>query len=49
VSLTNSSAFSPSDAMPLSTRADALMGLQSTAALLTTLLVMARDVGSATS
>ena len=46
LSLTNSSAFSPTDTMPLSTRAKALMGLQSTAALLTTLLVIARAVGS---
>jgi len=49
VSLTNSSAFSPTDTMPLSTRAKALMGLESTAALLTTLLVIARAVGSFTS
>lgn len=49
VSLTNSSAFSPTDTMPLSTRAKALMGLQATAALLTTLLVIARAVGSLTS
>ena len=35
--------------MPLSTRAKALMGLEATAALLTTLLVIARAVGSLTS
>lgn len=46
VSLTNSSAFSPTDTMPLSTRAKALMGVQATAALLTSLLVIARAVGS---
>jgi hypothetical protein len=46
LSLTSSSAFSPTDTMPLSTRAKALMGLQATAALLTTLLVIARAVGS---
>ena len=46
LSLTNSSAFSPTDTMPLSTRAKALMGLEATAALLTTLLVIARAVGS---
>jgi hypothetical protein len=46
VSLTNSSAFSPTDTMPLSTRAKALMGLEATAALLTSLLVIARAVGS---
>ncbi len=46
LSLTNSSAFSPTDTMPLSTRAKALMGVQATAALLVTLLVIARAVGS---
>jgi hypothetical protein len=35
LSLTNSSAFSPTDTMPLTSRAKALMGLQATAALLT--------------
>ena len=35
MSLTNSSAFSPTDTMPLSSRAKTLMGLQATAALLT--------------
>ncbi|MCW2799294.1 MAG: hypothetical protein JWQ70_766, partial [Aeromicrobium sp.] len=48
VSLTNSSAFSPTDTMPLTTRAKALMGVQATAALLTSLLVIARAVGSLT-
>ena len=46
LSTTNSSAFSPTDTMPLSTRAKALMGLEATAALLTTLLVIARAVGA---
>lgn len=46
VSLTNSSAFSPTDTMPLTTRAKALMGIQASAALLTSLLVIARAVGS---
>ena len=46
VSLTNSSAFSPTDTMPLSSRAKLLMGLEATAALLTSLLVIARAVGS---
>ncbi len=46
MSLTNSSAFSPTDTMPLSSRAKVLMGLQATAALLTSLLVIARAVGS---
>ncbi|XGX80668.1 hypothetical protein LQK93_03508 [Terrabacter sp. BE26] len=46
VSLTNSSAFSPTDTMPLSPRAKALMGLEATAALLTSLLVVARAIGA---
>ncbi|MCW2757341.1 MAG: hypothetical protein JWO46_1087 [Nocardioidaceae bacterium] len=46
LSLTNSSAFSPTDTMPLTTRAKALMGTQATAALLVSLLVVARAVGS---
>jgi hypothetical protein len=46
LSTTNSSAFSPTDTMPLSPRAKILMGVQSTAALLTSLLVIARAVGS---
>jgi hypothetical protein len=46
VSLTNSSAFSPTDTMPLTSRAKMLMGLQATAALLTSLLVIARAVGA---
>lgn len=46
LSLTNSSAFSPTDTMPLTTRAKTLMGIESTAALLTSLLVIARAVGS---
>lgn len=46
LSLTNSSAFSPTDTMPLSTRAKVLMGIEATAALLTSLLVIARAVGS---
>ena len=46
VSLTNSSAFSPTDTMPLSSRAKILMGIEATAALLTSLLVIARAVGS---
>lgn len=45
VSLTNSSAFSPTDTMPLTTRAKALMGTQATAALLVTLVVIASAVG----
>jgi hypothetical protein len=46
LSTTNSSAFSPTDTMPLSTRAKTLMGIQATAALLTSLLVIARAVGA---
>ena len=46
VSLTDSSAFSPTDTMPLTARAKTLMGLEATAALLTSLLVIARAVGS---
>src|SRR6478736_9535486 len=46
VSLTNSSAFSPTDTMPLTGRAKILMGLQATAALLVTLVVVSFAVGS---
>ena len=45
VSLTNSSAFSPTDTMPLSARAKILMGVESTAALITSILVIAKGVG----
>ncbi len=44
VSLTNSSAFSPTDTMPLRPRTKMLMGLQATAALITSVLVIARGV-----
>jgi len=46
LSLTNSSAFSPTDTMPLSSRAKLLMGTQATAALLVTLVIIARAVGA---
>ena len=46
LSLTNSSAFSPTDTMPLTNRAKILMGLEATAALMTSLLVIARAVGT---
>jgi hypothetical protein len=46
VSTTNSSAFSPTDTMPLTSRAKVLMGIQATAALLTSLLVIARAVSA---
>jgi uncharacterized membrane protein len=44
VSLTNSIAFSPTDTMPLTLRAKALMGLESLIAAMTVLLVAARAV-----
>ncbi|MFE2922754.1 hypothetical protein [Streptomyces goshikiensis] len=44
VSVTNSTAFSPTDTMPLSTRAKLMMAIQSVAALMTSLLVIARAV-----
>ena len=46
LSLTNSSAFSPTDTMPLTARAKGLMGIEATAALLTSLLVIARAVSA---
>jgi hypothetical protein len=44
VSLTNASAFSPTDTMPLTAMAKTLMGAQAVAALLTVGLVVARAV-----
>ncbi|MHB8438731.1 MAG: hypothetical protein ACYDD4_06170 [Acidimicrobiales bacterium] len=44
VSFTNATAFSPTDTMPLSVRAKALMALQSLASLLTVALVISRAV-----
>ncbi|MFD5820591.1 hypothetical protein [Streptomyces sp. NPDC127038] len=44
ISVTNSTAFSPTDTMPLSTRAKILMSIESVAALVTSLLVIARAV-----
>ncbi len=46
LSTTNSSAFSPTDTMPLSSRSKVLMAIQSTAALLTSLLVVAHAVSA---
>jgi hypothetical protein len=46
VSITNSTAFSPTDTMPLSTRAKMLMSVQAIAALVTSVLVIARAVNS---
>ncbi len=45
VSVTNSSAFSPTDTMPLSTRVKLLMAIQASSALIVSLLVIARAVG----
>jgi hypothetical protein len=44
VSLTNQTAFSPTDTMPLSLRVKGLMGLQGVAALVTTGVIVARAV-----
>lgn len=44
VSLTNATAFSPTDTMPLSTTAKAIMGLQSLVSLVTIGLVVSRAV-----
>jgi fermentation-respiration switch protein FrsA (DUF1100 family) len=44
VSLTNATAFSPTDTMPLTTLAKSLMGLQAVASLLTVAVVAARAV-----
>ena len=44
VSLTNQTAFSPTDTMPLTLRAKALMGVQGLAALVTTGVIVARAV-----
>lgn len=46
MSVTNSSAFSPTETMPLSARAKMLMALQATAALLITLIIISRAVGA---
>ncbi|RKS72428.1 hypothetical protein CLV35_2672 [Motilibacter peucedani] len=44
VSVTNSSAFSPTDTMPLSARAKCLMAVESVSAILLSVLVIARGV-----
>jgi uncharacterized membrane protein len=44
VSLTNSTAYSPTDSMPLTPRAKALMGVQGVESFLLTILVIARAV-----
>ena len=45
LSFTNSTAFSPTDTMPLTGRAKLLMGVQATSALIVSILVIARGVG----
>lgn len=45
VAFTNATAFSPTDTMPLTARAKVLMSVESIAALLTSVLVIARAVG----
>jgi hypothetical protein len=44
VSLTNQTAFSPTDTLPLTLRVKALMGVQGVAALITTGVIVARAV-----
>lgn len=44
VSITNSSAFSPTDTMPLSHRAKMLMSIESTSAIVLSVIVIARGV-----
>jgi len=46
LSLTNSTAYSPTDTMPLSPRAKMTMGIQAVASLVTIGLLIARAVGS---
>jgi len=46
VSLSNSSAFSPTDTMPLSARSKILMGAESTMALIVSVVLIAKGVGS---
>jgi uncharacterized membrane protein len=46
VSITNSTAFSPTDAMPMTSRLKLLMSVQAMAALITSLLVIARAVNT---
>jgi hypothetical protein len=46
VSVTNSTAFSPTDTMPLSTRAKVMMSVQSISAMITSLLVIAKAVSA---
>lgn len=46
VSVTNSTAFSPTDTMPLSTRAKVMMSVQSISAMITSLLVISKAVSA---
>jgi len=46
VSLTNQTAFSPTDTMPLTLRVKVLMGVQGVAALITTGVIIARAVNA---
>jgi len=46
VSVTNSTAFSPTDTMPLSSRAKLLMAAESVSALVLSILVIARAVSA---
>lgn len=46
LSITNSTAFSPTDTMPLRRRAKMAMAVQAVAAMITVLLILARAVGS---
>ena len=46
LALTNSTAFSPTDTMPLSRRAKMAMGVQGMASMVTVILLIARAVGS---
>lgn len=46
VSVTNSTAFSPTDTMPLSPRVKLLMAVECISALLVSVLVIARAVGA---
>jgi hypothetical protein len=46
LSLTNSTAYSPTDTMPLSKRAKLTMGVQSVASLITIGLLIARAIAS---
>jgi uncharacterized membrane protein len=46
VALTNSTAFSPTDTLPLSRRAKVMMGIQAVASMVTVVVIIARGVNS---